>query len=206
MAPYKDLTGKKFNRLTVLGFKEFNKNGTSIWRCLCECGTIKDINVGWLRKTISCGCFFKEQLIKRNKTHGKSETKEYNSWRQIKQRCYNPRNNSYHDYGDRGIRVCDRWLNSFENFYKDMGKCPDECDGVDRIDNNGNYCPSNCKWSTSLENAQNKRNSLIIEYGGKSYTCSALARKLNINKSTLRYRYLNGINVDFNLERIKKCQ
>lgn len=207
MPPFVDLTGQKFNRLTIIRLKHFNKKGNSVWHCLCECGKTTDVCVGGLttNHTKSCGCLQKEKVRGMNTTHGMSRTKEYKTWIKIKQRCYNPNNNRYYDYGGRGIKVCNRWLNSFVNFYKDMGLRPDDCDGIDRIDNNSGYKPSNCKWATTSDNNQHKRNSFTMLYNGKIYNCAQLSKKLNISFSVLKNRHLKGLKIDAKIGELRNA-
>lgn len=120
----------------------------------------------------------------------------YATWTQMKARCYNPNATGYDNYGGRGITVCEEWLNSYETFANDMGERPKGCT-LDRIDNNKNYCKENCKWSTAIEQASNRRNSQPIEYNGNVYkTHSELARKLNINKDVLNMRLKRGMTLE----------
>jgi len=204
MPPFVDLTGKRFNNVVVVGYEGFNKGGGSRWKYLCDCGKESVCDIAWIKKIKSCGCLRNEKLIKMNTKHGMCETVENRAWRRIKQRCGNPNNDEYHNYGGRGIKVCDRWLNSFVNFFEDMGKRPVECHGIDRINNNGNYEPNNCKWASTFENNQHRRNCFMIPYKGKTYNNEELSRKLNINRGTLKYRYLNGLQLDKN-PRIKNA-
>lgn len=105
---------------------------------------------------------------------------EYRSWRQMKQRCYNHKNTQYRLYGARGIIVCQRWLNSFENFLEDMGNKPDDSYTIDRIDVNGNYEPNNCRWATKVEQGNNRRNNRYITYKCRQYTISEFARLFDV--------------------------
>lgn len=155
-----DLTGKRFGRLTVIkrgpNVNKKNQNRPQ-WYCKCDCGTIKLIDGSALKRkyTISCGCS--------KITHGDTNTKFYSVWDAIKQRCFNPNNQFYHHYGGRGITICNRWL-IYENFKEDMYKSyldhhkkHNGDTSIDRINNNGNYEPFNCKWSTQREQILNSR-------------------------------------------------
>ena len=148
----KNLQFERFGRLVVLG-RDPNKNGFVVWRCACECGGTKSVLGSNLRNgnTTSCGC----KLIERNSSHGMTNTPTYTSWYAMKSRVKGHGEKHKADYLDRGITMCDRWQ-SFENFYADMGERPEGMT-LDRIDNDGNYEPQNCKWSTALEQASNKR-------------------------------------------------
>ena len=125
-------------------------------------------------------------------THGLRNTKEYGIWNRIKDRCYNVNNKRYQDYGGRGICMSDEWKKFFKAFYEDMGNRPSDKHSVDRIDNDGNYCKENCKWSTDIEQANNKRNNVIIEYKGESLNITQWSKRIGINPETLRVRMTNG--------------
>jgi hypothetical protein len=154
-----DLSGKAFGRWVVIDYSHKNTRGEIYWNCVCECGSKKPVTAGSLRKgtSVSCGCLHKEAVT----THGMTGTKTFKSWDSMKQRCMNPKSPDYHRYGARGIAVCERWINSFDNFLLDMGLRPDK-KTLDRIDVNGNYEPSNCKWSTYSEQNKNQRRYLKV--------------------------------------------
>lgn len=122
------------------------------------------------------------------KKHGKTFTTEYVSWNSMKDRCYNENHMAYKNYGGRGIFVCDRWINSFENFLNDMGKKPNGNYSIHRINNDNGYCPKNCKWATHKEQQGNTKKSHMITFNGKTQCLSAWAEDLGISRSTLDMR------------------
>lgn len=190
MAQIKDLVGKVFGRLTVVSFSGRKVKGEcqakTYWNCTCECGTDKELDGGNLVSgaVMSCGCLRREVLDKT--THGLFHTTHYNVWSKLIQRCTDPSNKSYPDYGGRGIHVCERWLN-LASFVADMGPRPEGA-SIDRIDNNGDYEPGNCRWATDVEQANNKRNNFVVTHAGKSLTVAQWARATGINPYTLYSR------------------
>lgn len=181
-----DLIGKKYGRLEVIsqGETKCKPNGAKViyWTCRCECGTQKDVMGEPLRdgRVKSCGCLRDETIGRLNFSHGKAKSKEYKSWLHIKYRCLNPNAAKYSDYGGRGITVCERWINSFENFYSDMGNAPSKKHTIDRIDVNGNYEPKNCRWADPTTQSNNHRNTVRLDFHGEQLTMSEIARKINM--------------------------
>lgn len=154
-----DHSGQTFGRLTVIGRADFNINEQATWECRCECGKVRYIPGSWLRigKTRSCGCLRSEITSARKRTHGASNTLLYGVWLSMKRRCDCPTLKGFKDYGGRGIRVCERWKVSFEAFAADVGPRPSERHTLDRVNNDGDYEPSNVRWATWEEQAVNRR-------------------------------------------------
>ncbi len=197
----KDLRGHTFDRLTAIEPAVKDKNGWK-WRCQCECGN-EVLVYGWQFGTIhSCGCLAREKSAERKRTHGRSKTRLMPIWLSMKQRCLNPHSRAYKNYGARGITVCDEWLNSFEAFEKwaiengyDENALRGECT-LDRIDNNGNYEPSNCRWIAMSKQQRNKRTNRLITYKNETLSIAEWSRKLGIPYATIRGRLNAGKRMD----------
>ena len=188
-----DVVGKTFGRLLVTGF--VGTSGKDKYRavCKCSCGNTKDIYVYSILngETTSCGCYNVENVKKMFRTHGMHEAPEYNVWGGMKKRCLNKNDESYRLYGGRGISVCPSWIDSFETFYRDLGPRPNGAT-LDRIDPNGNYEPSNCRWATGPTQARNKTNNVMLELGGKKMCAAEWARDLAVPYRRLLRRVRHG--------------
>ena len=192
MSKRENLTGRKFGRLTVVSLVGPDQHGCIVWKCQCECGVEKNFIAGNLRKkSRSCGCLRKEVTRENRTTHGCScgvrKTKEYQSWSDMKKRCYNPKNSHYKYYGGRGITVCERWVNSFENFLADMGR-KQSVYLLDRIDNDKGYFFENCRWVTTRQSAENRRYCIPIEFNGKKMLLSQFCRELGLERKLIECR------------------
>ncbi|MBR6613181.1 MAG: hypothetical protein IKK84_00250 [Clostridia bacterium] len=199
MGKFIDLTNEIIGRLTVIERVE-NIGKCTMWKCKCECGKEVVIRQPDLRsgRTQSCGCLHSEQLSLRNTTHNLSKTKLCSIWRSMKGRCLNPKDQAYKNYGGRGVTICEEWSNNFVAFYNwAINNGYSEELSIDRIDNNGNYEPSNCRWATRKVQANNKRDNHYLIYNGKSQTISQWANELNIKPHTI----LRRLNLGWSVER-----
>jgi hypothetical protein len=156
-----NLVGKRFGKLIVLRKTNRRKNdGCVIWECQCDCGNIVDVSTTRFnpkhRPTRSCGCLHQDKVVFHGHNRDNNVSSTYQSWKAMKARCSNPNNVKFDLYGGRGIKVCERWINSFENFFEDMGEKPKGMT-LGRIDNDGDYEPSNCRWETYNQQNRNRR-------------------------------------------------
>lgn len=193
-----DLTGQRFGRLVAVRH-EITQGRKTFWLCRCDCG--KDVLVGYgdlkSENTKSCGCLRREKsadcLRDKSTIHGMFGTRLYHIWDGMKARCENKKHIAYKNYGGRGITICDEWRNSFEAFYDwAMSHGYQENLTIDRIDNNGNYCPENCRWATTKEQASNKRNNHRITINGQTKTVSEWSKETGLSKDLIRYRVKAG--------------
>ncbi len=188
-----DLTGIVFAKLTVINISGQDCYSRYIWICKCECGVIKSVPSAYLTsgKTKSCGCLLKQTVSKLHKKHGDTcggKTPEYRAWRALKSRCLNKNLSRYKDYGGRGIKVCERWLNSFKNFLEDMGRRPTPKHSLDRHPNiNGDYEPNNCRWATDTEQAKGQRSNRWITYENKKLILQDWAAFIGVSPDILSY-------------------
>lgn len=187
---------KRFGRLIVIeyaGQKMSGGKNRQMWKCKCDCGNYKITSYDSLRdsQTISCGCYNIENCLltrERVVTHAKTGSPEHNTWKSMKQRCYNPKCSEYHYYGGRGIKICERWLNDTKLFYEDMGPRPSATHSIDRIDVNGDYCPENCRWASVDEQANNKRNTIMLTINKETKTAKEWSVLLNITLKNIYNR------------------
>lgn len=191
----RDLTGLRFGKLLVVK-RSGSRGKGSLWECRCECGIIKQIMRCNLVKahTVSCGCHRRQRLT----THGMKNRPEYRIWLAMKNRCHNPAiatNPLYRDYGGRGIKVCERWRASFPDFLADMGPKPSPDHELDRIDNDGDYEPGNCRWATVTQQARNRRSNLLLTIDGETRCLAEWAEQYRMSQTCLYQRLKAGWNL-----------
>jgi len=204
LAKVKNIAGQKFGTLTAIECIGRKAKGRGhYWRCQCECGKVTEVSGSNLRSgaVASCGCVANKATSLRNRTHGHTEgdrpTRVYRIWQCMLTRCYNPDRANWQDYGGRGIKVCDRWRESFENFYADMGEPPTPKHTLDRYpDNGGDYGPNNCRWATMSQQARNRRSTRMIEYQGRTMAISDWADEYGIKLACLTGRLNNGWDIE----------
>ena len=201
MPKFEDLTGQRFGYLTVIKKAGKNKSDKILWLCKCDCGKLKIIQGASLKngRTKSCGCLRKKGA---RRTHGFKYTRLYCIWQGIKKRCLNKNTSNYYIYGGRGIKICDEWKNDFKSFhdwayangYDESAKRGD-CT-IERIDVNGNYEPSNCRWATMKEQCRNTRSNKLITYNNETRCLMDWSYILNINYDTLLNRFKKGWTIE----------
>lgn len=202
MANSIDLTGQRFGRLIAVECTGSRWGEGRLWRCLCDCGTEVAVTAKSLRRghTRSCGCLARDVAGARFYKHGASNgggirlaSPEYQTWQGMKDRCYNTNDAGFHNYGARGIAMCGRWRESFDDFLADMGPRPSCSHSVDRIDVNGNYEPSNCRWATTKQQSRNRRNNFIITAFGESMVAIDWQARTGVHRETIKSRIRAGM-------------
>lgn len=194
-----DLTGQQFGRWTVLQYAGRGKHGEIQYKCRCQCGVERILRRSSLTSgnSKSCGCLSRDIARELNTSHGATGTRLYRIWAGIIQRCCNDRKPyEWEKYGGRGITVCDEWRKSFEAFqdWALSNGYRDELT-IDRIDNDGPYCPGNCRWATIYEQNNNKRTSKYISFNGETGTLREFADKYGLAYSCLYARLEHGWNI-----------
>lgn len=200
MSRVKDLTNQRFGRLTVLEFKGVSKSRSALWLCKCDCGNVKIVRSRDLvREHVkSCGCLKTELPSKRFSTHKLSKHRLYKIWDAMKHRCLNPNSSGFYKYGGRGITICDEWKNDFKAFYDwAMNNGYGEGLTIDRIDNNGNYRPNNCRWVDVKIQGRNKRNNRLLTCKGETHCLSEWVELLGFkNHTTILSRLRRGWSIE----------
>ena len=187
---YIDMTGRKYGYLMVIRHDgQYLNTSRAAWLCRCECGVEWTVSGDNLRlgRVVSCGCKRGGKAI-----HGQSKNKIYHVWQSMKARCGNPNNVAYSRYGGRGIQVDHRWVD-FENFLADMGEPPEEGMTIDRIDNDGDYTKSNCRWATRKQQANNTRRNVIIKTAQGSFSLEEAAKMVGITYDAMQKRLALGL-------------
>jgi len=170
--------------------------------CRCDCGKEKEVRLSHLRSghTRSCGCYVNAHSH-RGVYHGMEGSPEHGVWKDMKSRCYRRKARGYRNYGGRGVRVCERWRKSFLAFFQDMGVRPSPEHSIDRIDNDGNYEPGNCRWSTRREQNRNRRDNRFLEFNGKTLCLADWAERHGMRRGTLHDRLGRGWSLEEALTR-----
>lgn len=201
---FRNLLGKRLGRLFVLAYAG-KKERKHYWKCVCDCGEMVFRSHDNLHSgdTRSCGCLAEDVKGLNTKTHGEASggvlTAEYKVWRGMKNRCHNPNEPSYCDYGGRGIFVCERWKR-YENFIEDMGRRPTRKHTIERVNNGLGYSPENCRWATTTEQGRNKRSNTILEVDGTKRCISEWAEFLGVSESTIHSRLHMGWSINDSIQ------
>jgi hypothetical protein len=196
-----DYTGQQFGLLKVSEKTEKRGHGGSVvWKCICKCGKTAEIEASRLKYHKSCGCLSKacaSTFGSNQSKHSESSTRLYRIWCKMKSRCNNTKDKRFCDYGGRGIKVCEEWSDSYTAF-SEWAKNNGYSDGlsIDRINNNGDYTPQNCRWSTTAEQALNKRSNKVIEHEGKLMTLKEWAKEVDLPYGCLQTRFIRGWSVE----------
>lgn len=188
----RELIGQRFGNYTIIAKSDrrLPSGGRPFYACRCDCGSVREVNIQILRsgRAKGCGC----RLFK----HGMRHTPLYGVWQAMINRCHNPNVDRFRDYGGRGIKVCDRWRGSFQAFFDDMGDRPSDDHQIDRIDNDGDYEPGNCRWVPRKDQQRNKRNNHLIEWKGETRTLVEWAAFLGISRKALSWRIHSGWTIE----------
>ncbi len=196
MPRWVDLTNERFGRLRVTSYVGINPdNNGAVWNVICDCGTVKMIaskNLRSSRGTQSCGCLQRERVGDRARTHGRSGSPEYRIWSAMIERCHNENNKHFKNYGGRGIIVCDRWRESFANFFADMGERPSTKLTIERKTNDGPYSPENCVWETRAKQSRNHRRNVSLTLCGRTQVITDWAKEIGISVQGLQSRIAHG--------------
>ena len=190
-----DLKGKRFGKLIVLEMQEHIVGEDVMWKCKCDCGNEIMANVGNLKNghTKSCGCLRVDRCKTNFTKHGLEHTRLYGIWSDMRLRCYDEKNIAYHRYGGRGITICDEWKNDVKAFYDwAMANGYKDSLTIDRIDNDGNYCPENCRWVTRKEQNNNRRDNHKLTFNGKTQSIPEWAEELGLTYGGLYDRLYRG--------------
>lgn len=203
-----DLRGQRYGRLVALNDTGKRSSRNAIWLFMCDCGNVVERKSGEVRRGAcsSCGCLAREGASERmeqirhlgtesSTKHGMTGSREWVSWDSMKQRCTNEAHKSYHNYGGRGIKVCQEWIDSFEAFLKDMGERPEGMT-LERVDTDGNYCPENCVWATRKQQANNRRSNHDLVHGGITKTVKQWSEEKGISDKAILYRLKAGWSVE----------
>lgn len=201
-----DIVGKRFGLLQVSAYRGKTAGGQHEYTCKCDCGSEKVTRRNYLFSgtTTSCGCYRKSVCWQNRSSHretirnayGRVNSPEYAAWASMKDRCFNSNHRAYHNYGGRGIKVCDEWVNSFETFLQDVGRRPSARHSLERVDNEIGYLSSNVVWATQADQDNNKRTNRIIEFGGETRTLTQWATLQGMSKETLHSRLKAGWGVE----------
>jgi hypothetical protein len=196
---------RRFTRLVIAEYIAGSQGKRARARCKCDCGNEVVVIINNLTRglTKSCGCLNDETRVAVNTKHGLTESSEHHIWSAMLQRCTNPKHTYYHNYGGRGIRVCERWL-EFENFLADMGRRPSPRHTLDRKDNDGDYCPDNCKWSTREEQCRNRRYNVRLTINNETKLLVEWAEEYGLKPSTVRRRLRVGCTPEQAIGPLKK--
>lgn len=205
-----DLTSRRFGMLVARGYIGIAPVGDDhLWLCDCDCGNIavgRAKNLQRKGKQTHCGCVVREKNRRLNTKHGqgspKSRTTEYKTWLSMRERCLNSKHHGFASYGGRGITICRRWdegeggRSGFECFFSDMGEKPSPSHSIDRIDNDGNYEPTNCRWATSSQQISNRRNSVTVIIDGEVRKLTDICKRRDLDIRVVRQRLSRGVAVD----------